>query len=385
MPVRIAVLCFAVCLATTCRCQQDTGTVITLEHTACYGMCAVYSLQINSDGEVQYKGDQYVAVTGKRTAKITELQVRKLLDDFAKINYFGLKDSYAVGPDIVADDGSVTRSWRTTDLPTTYIGLTQNGQTKRIEDYEYAPDELRRLEVEIERVVNSHQWLHDQHNRLTLESPELGRQLPFIDDLKNEPIVSGDVGARTKPGMTKLMQAAGTGDTKSVQEELQFGADVNVQDATGWTALMLASVEGKEDLVRLLLKCGARIELRDNHGDNALIGAAANPYLWYKPAYQVGVINALIAAGATVDTANQRGETPLMWAAKSGSPEVVSALLHAGADPRHADKNGRIAVFYVRRVLAEMGDDVRKQRFEDVVSLLDAKTHNQKSAEITED
>jgi hypothetical protein len=32
-----------------------------------------------------------------------------------------------------------------------------------------------------------------------------------------------------------------------------------------------------------------------------------------------------------------------------------------------------------------MGDDVRKQRFEDVVSLLDAKTHNQKSAEITED
>jgi hypothetical protein len=53
-------------------------------------MCAVYSLQINSDGEVQYDGKQFVAVTGKRTAKITELQVRKLLGDFAKIDFLGL-------------------------------------------------------------------------------------------------------------------------------------------------------------------------------------------------------------------------------------------------------------------------------------------------------
>ncbi len=78
----------------------------------------MYSLQINSDGEVQCEGKQYVAVTGKRTVKITELQVRNLLDDFAKIDYFGLKDSYVVGPDIVAADGSVTHS-STTDLPTT--------------------------------------------------------------------------------------------------------------------------------------------------------------------------------------------------------------------------------------------------------------------------
>lgn len=376
--MRIAAVCFAVCIAVTARCQQQTAAIITLERTACYGMCAVYSLQINSDGEVQYEGKQYVAVVGTQKSKITEMQVRDLLDDFSRINFFGLKDSYVVDPDIVSADGSVIHPLGfTTDLPTTYIGFTQNGKTKRITDYDHAPHELTRLELEIERVINSHQWLHDRHSRLSLESPELGRRFSFIDDLKNEPIVSCDIGSRTKRGMTKLMQAAGKGDANVVQEEFELGSDVNAQDETGWTALMLASVEGKEEVVTLLLRSGARPDLRDNHGDTALIGAAANPYLFLKPSFQAGAINALVAAGAAIDRPNQLGETPLMWAAKSGSPEAVSALLLAGANVERTDKNGKTALFYVRQVLSDMGDDVRKQRFEDVVSLLDHITHSQ--------
>jgi hypothetical protein len=330
----------------------------------------MYSLRVNSSGEVQYEGKQFVSVIGVRTTAITEEQVRELLDDFARIDFFTLRDVYETGPDTVSPDGDVFHSLPSTDLPSTYVGLSRDGRTKEIRDYEYAPEKLSELEREIERVANSHQWLHDMDTRLTLDSLELAKRMYFVDDLKNQPIISADVWSEIKPGMTQLMQKSGQGNTALAQKELESGADANAQDPSGWTALMLAAVEGKEDVVALLLRSGALIDLRDNHGDTALIGAAANPYLFYKPESQVAVVKTLIASGAAVAAQNQLGESALMWAAKSGSLEVVSTLLEAGADNEQMDKNGKTALFYARQSLASMGDDVRKERFEAVVALL---------------
>src|SRR5688572_31873428 len=39
----------------------------------------------------------------------------------------------------------------------------------------------------------------------------------------------------------------------------------------------------------------------------------------------------LLARGASVDAADRRGLTPLMWAAASGHPEIVRQLLESGA------------------------------------------------------
>jgi hypothetical protein len=370
MFMRLAAVCMVAWLAVGSHLQQKNDTVITLERTACYGWCPMYSLHVNSSGEVQYEGKQFVSVIGVRTTTITEQQVRELLDGFARIDFFSLRDVYETGPDIVSADGSVTHSLPTTDLPNTYIGLTLDGRTKKIRDYEYAPKKLSELEREIERVADPHQWLHDMDSRLTLNSLELSKRMYFIDDLKNQLIISADAWSEIKPGMTRLMRASGQGKAAVAQKELESGADANAQDASGWTALMLAAVEGKEDVVALLLRSGALIDLRDNHGDTALIGAAANPYLFNQPESQVAVVKNLIASGAAAAAQNQLGESALMWAAKSGSLEVVSSLLEAGADNEQMDKNGKTALFYARRALASMGDDVRKERFEAVVALL---------------
>ncbi len=52
--------------------------------------------------------------------------------------------------------------------------------------------------------------------------------------------------------------------------------------------------------------------------------------------FPVGV-ERLLAGGARVDEANNRGETPLIRAVQLRRPQLVSALLEAGADPAKTD------------------------------------------------
>ena len=59
-------------------------------------------------------------------------------------------------------------------------------------------------------------------------------------------------------------------------------------------------------------------------GGRPLLAAAENGHL--------EVVTALIAAGATVDLADEDGRTPMLVAAASGHHEVVAALLAAGAN-----------------------------------------------------
>ena len=61
-----------------------------------------------------------------------------------------------------------------------------------------------------------------------------------------------------------------------------------------------------------------------NNGNTPLNVAALNGHL--------EVVNALIAARATVDLARNDGATPVLMAARGGHVEVVRLLVRAGAD-----------------------------------------------------
>jgi uncharacterized protein len=56
------------------------------------------------------------------------------------------------------------------------------------------------------------------------------------------------------------------------------------------------------------------------------------------------VIDLLIAHGATIDDADDRGRTALMIAAELGYADVVGLLLERGADRTKKDKQGRTAL-----------------------------------------
>ncbi|MFC1983055.1 DUF6438 domain-containing protein [Chloroflexota bacterium] len=128
--------------------------VITLERTACFGVCPVYTLTIYGDGRVVYEGMRNVRIEGTRTTTINEDSIKQLIAEFQKIDYFSLKDSY--------------EERNATDMPSAYTSLTVDGKTKTVRHYHgdfSAPKKLTELENKIDQIVHADQWTQLWPNR----------------------------------------------------------------------------------------------------------------------------------------------------------------------------------------------------------------------------
>jgi hypothetical protein len=226
-------------MAAACAAQAPQEPVITLRRTACFGACPVYSLEIFENGFIRYVGKQFVQVTGERRAVISQDAVENLVSHFLQAGYFAMEDHYETYKD------SQGRVMRISDLPTVYSSLRFGKQKKTVSDCAFAPKALGELEREVDRVANTHQWIDDDK-----------------DDLKQWQFVQPDVYRRIKPGMNRLMQAAGKGDLNELEREHESGANINARDETGWTALMLASAMCQAETVRRLLVGARKLILR---------------------------------------------------------------------------------------------------------------------------
>jgi hypothetical protein len=329
--------------------------MITLERALCFGSCPAYLLQIDSSGAVSFRRGPPSNRHEERTSRITTEQFTDLVAGFTSIHFFKLNDVY----EAIQTDGQQT-----------YVQVTLAEKTKRIAHFENGPPELRELERRIEVIANTHQWLHGDPRRLTLDSPVAGPQMGGGEDLKNEQFVREDAYNRIKPGMNRLMQAAGLGQAAEIHRELQQGEDVNASDETGWTALMIAAAVSRRQSVLELLDAGARVDQRDRHGDTALLGAAAVRFSDLRAAAET--IGVLLTHGASVEAANDRGETALMWAARAGNPESINVLLRAGANPSRVDQSGHNALFYLRNARADLTfDKSMVERYDQAESILD--------------
>ncbi len=113
-------------------------------------------------------------------------------------------------------------------------------------------------------------------------------------------------------------------------------------DATGKTPILYAAARGFEGVVLRLLDAGVDAKARYGHGLTALMWAAGHEDGVGSRA-AIGVIELLIARGAVLDAADDRGRTALMTAAERGDAEVVQALIRHGADRAARDKDGKTA------------------------------------------
>jgi hypothetical protein len=325
--------------------------VIALSRTNCFGTCPVYSVEIFEDGLVKYTGTQFVQVIGARRGVIPREAVENLVADFLRIDYFSLSDSYETRRD---PDGTI---WQVSDLPATYTSLRIGNRRKSVKDYAFAPDGLRDLEWEVDRITNTHRWIDGD-----------------ADNLRNWQIVQPDVYRRIKPGLNRLMQYAGVGDLQGMDREYAAHVDVNASDQTGWTALMLASAMCQERAVRKLLDWGARVESQDREGDTALMGAAA---AFCSPEggreAQVAIIQLLLQHGADPNGRNRIGETPLMTVTTYGNFAGLQVLLNSGARTELRDQNGRSALDYAHQALKTFNDHFWTPELVQVVTLLEGR------------
>jgi len=128
----------------------------------------------------------------------------------------------------------------------------------------------------------------------------------------------------------KALRAAAAGGRRAALEELVARRVVNLarEDYPLW----IAATGGHHEVVTMLIAAGASVDPADNIGTTPLLGAAQGGHL--------EVVTTLIAAGATVDLANNSGSTPLSIAAQNGHHEVATALIAARATVDQANNSG---------------------------------------------
>lgn len=97
---------------------------------------------------------------------------------------------------------------------------------------------------------------------------------------------------------------------------------VEVRSVKDESPLMLAALHGLTDVCRQLIVRGADV---NKPGWAPLHYAATHGHL--------EVMDLLLEQYAYIDAASPNGTTPLMMAARYGTPEAVKLLLQAGADP----------------------------------------------------
>jgi hypothetical protein len=145
--VVLALLSLLMALAVFPAAAQESKPVVTLERSACFGGCPVYTVTIYEDGTVVYEGTRFVEVTGRQTIQIEEARVAEIVQAFEAAGYFEWEDEYIYA--------SVT------DGATFITSVSLDGHTKQIVHYsgdDTAPILLSYLENWIDRSVYTQQW-----------------------------------------------------------------------------------------------------------------------------------------------------------------------------------------------------------------------------------
>ncbi|HYX72040.1 MAG TPA: DUF6438 domain-containing protein [Nitrososphaera sp.] len=148
-------------LSLTTQQELPRDTVITLERTECFGTCPSYKLSISANGKVVFIGQRFVKKTGKFESRITQDQLKQLVSEFERINYFSLKDDY--GWTVTYQPSEDCPEWWT-DHPTAYTSITINGKTKKVGHYDGCKGtdtvkKLAELENRIDEIVGTKQWI----------------------------------------------------------------------------------------------------------------------------------------------------------------------------------------------------------------------------------
>jgi hypothetical protein len=208
---------------------------ITLERTACFGMCPVYTVTLSGDGTVRYEGRQFVRETGTRTWKIDAAAVAALAKEMEAAGYFELQDRYTA---------------RITDLPTTRTSLRIGTRSKTIEDYFGAPDTLHQLEKRIDEVAGVKKYV-------------------TIDGATLRQLVANGLSLDSATAREWFADAVERGDAEVVEAFLSLGFEI--QPIDGAPAILRA--RGAE-VFRLLIDAGQSVRARGPRNATPLDSAA---------------------------------------------------------------------------------------------------------------
>jgi ankyrin repeat protein len=124
-------------------------------------------------------------------------------------------------------------------------------------------------------------------------------------------------------------------DQSSLEDALEFDDDEKITQKIG-EALKAAAIIGKVEAASLLLSfmAGHRLDCSQNHLPLIIATTRGHDVIALM----------IIRQGHALNTPDQTGKTPLMYAASFGRITLMRALIKAGADPKMTDSDGRSAI-----------------------------------------
>lgn len=309
----------------------NSKVAITLQRTACYGICPSYTLTVGTDGVV-FNGRNFVVAAGKHTDSVAADEVRKFAKRFVAADFYSMDASYRAG---------------VTDNPTYVLSIAIDGHAKEVEDYvgswKGMPAIITELEDEVDSFARAERWIDGSEG--------------LVQALQAEKF-----SFETFEAQAMLKESASRGRTETVREFLEAGVSLKPLPAptpkerymavpfagVGW----LNAASSHPDALQVLIDAGAS---KSDQGDKdlALAGSARSG--------QLAAVRALIAYGANpnadlsklvvtegsgVMTLQARGAgSVLIYAAESGNSEVVREILRYHPKLEARTREGKTAMF----------------------------------------
>lgn len=138
--------------------KVDKLASITLERTACYGTCPVYSVTLRADGLVKWHGVDHVEHTGDETKKVAPILAKAVLEYAATSCFYGMDAAY---------------EYAVTDHPHAITTMVASGKKKVVKHYLVSdriiadegacapPEALSSLESKIDEVAGTRELIGD--------------------------------------------------------------------------------------------------------------------------------------------------------------------------------------------------------------------------------
>ncbi len=133
-----------------------------------------------------------------------------------------------------------------------------------------------------------------------------------------------------------LVNGAYNGEMFQATEALRLGADVNVKVGNGnlerMSALMVALCSKEFEVAKLLVAKGADVNYKRGSKKIPNQDRGQTPMWWAANHGNIEMMEYLWQKGAAIDVPDDHGSTPLCAAASSGMAEAVKFLIQHGAD-----------------------------------------------------
>lgn len=340
--------------------KPSTNFSIRLSRSGCFGSCPGYSVKIQGDGTISYKGTSYVSIEGEHTAHINPEAARQLLSRFRDASFFALKGEYRAG---------------VTDNPTYSLELVVGSTKKVVTDYVGGwvgmPNSVTELEDAVDQAADSARWvtassqtleaMHDSgispsskegnqvlHRAVIYAKPDAVRELlaagaPTIMESKPKDVVEMWTPSGTLLDDVEYYR----GDSKSRKEviaALLENAAIAADRQAIQKALGKAAAEGQLDVAHTLITAGANPQTLfqdtgssdEKPDDQTFLMRAVDSGVW-------SMIDDALSRPHNIHAVDRDGRSALATVIWTSPPAedifpIIDRLLDAGAGKKELDR-----------------------------------------------